>query len=64
MSEGPQSHAEGSSQSSDRELDVSKLNRTIISIEYPGLVKNDQEALRTMGGIGLMSAVHCKENRK
>lgn len=45
-------------------LDVSKLSRTLVSIEYPGQVKNDKEALRTMGGIDAMSAVHSKENRK
>ncbi|EFX88540.1 hypothetical protein DAPPUDRAFT_310750 [Daphnia pulex] len=46
------------------ELDVSQLNRTIVSIEYPGRVINDDEAFRTMGGLGMMSAVHSKENRK
>ncbi|XP_057370022.1 general transcription factor 3C polypeptide 5-like [Daphnia carinata] len=46
------------------ELDVSKLKRTIVSVEYPGRVVNDNEAFRTMGGLGMMSAVHSKENRK
>lgn len=46
------------------ELEVSKLKRTIVSVEYPGRVINDNEAFRTMGGLGMMSAVHSKENRK
>ena len=45
-------------------LDVSNLDRTIVSIEYPGQVENEQEAFRTMGGLQGMSAVHSKENRK
>lgn len=44
--------------------DVLKLDRTIVSVEYPGQVINEEEAFRTMGGIQAMSAVHTKENRK
>lgn len=57
-----ESHISNSSQASV--IDVSKLKDTIVSIEYPGRVINDQEAFRTMGGLPTMSAIHAKENRK
>ena len=33
-----------------------KLDYQLVSIEYPGLVKNENEALKTMGGLDTISA--------
>lgn len=40
------------------------LKRQFISIEYPGFVENEDEAINTMGGILAMSTAHCQPNRK
>jgi len=40
------------------------LKRQLVSIEYPGLVENEDEAIKTMGGILAMSTAHCQPNRK
>ncbi len=43
---------------------IENLERNIVSIEFPARVVNDNEALRTMGGIDTMSQIHSSENRK
>ena len=40
------------------------LKRQFISVEYPGFVENEGEAIKTMGGILGLSTAHCQPNRK
>lgn len=38
-------------------LDKSGLQKNLVLIEYPGIVKNDEKMLKTLGGISKISNV-------
>jgi Tau95 Triple barrel domain len=45
-------------------MDSVNLERHLISIEYPGLVNDQEKAVTSLGGIGTLSSTHSHGNRK
>lgn len=45
-------------------LDQTDLSRELVLVEYPGIVKNVDNMLKTLGGIRKISEVFCSENKR
>ncbi|KAL0273922.1 UNVERIFIED_CONTAM: hypothetical protein PYX00_006480 [Menopon gallinae] len=46
------------------EINKDDINRNLVSIHYPGVVKNEEKALETLGGIRVVSSIYCGKNRR
>lgn len=48
---------EQTGESSSQETKKNDLNRKLVCIEYPGLVKNEDNMIKTLGGLNKLSEV-------
>lgn len=57
VSQIKQKKMEETGESSSQETKKNDLNRKLVCIEYPGLVKNEENMIKTLGGLNKLSEV-------
>ncbi|XP_069699295.1 general transcription factor 3C polypeptide 5 isoform X2 [Periplaneta americana] len=46
------------------EIDIHRFDRKLILVEYPGVVENEEKAIRTLGGLQNISTTYSLRNRR